>query len=387
MRRELWLDRRGPLRRAAWLEDGVLTDLAVDREDRPAHAGDIRLGRVVRIVAGLEAAFVEIGLDQPALLNAADMRPARRGARIGQLLRTGQTLLLQVKADAHGDKGAVVTMDVTLPGRFLVFMPQADGLHLSKRLGKGPEVGRLRQTLAETVPNRGGWIVRADAAGIDPALVALEAEALLELWHGTETAAASATAPALLRPAPDAVARALAEWTGRGVEAIRAEGPALADTVRLWCRDRAPDLAARLQPHAGRPLLFETEDLDGVIAGLGGRRVPLGQGGSLVIDKTEALTVIDVNGGERGNPLAINLAAAGEIARQLRLRNLAGIIIVDFVNMGRAGDREAVIQALSHAVSNDPVATHVYGMSRLGLVEMTRARRGPALADLLTETL
>lgn len=382
MSRTLLLDRHGPFRRAALLERGILTDLAIDRDDRPSLLGAVLLGKVTRLAAGLDAAFVEIGEKQQALLNANDVRPGKRDARIGQLLRTGQTVIVQVKADAHGAKGATVTMDASLPGRFVVHAPLGQGLHVSRRLGKGPEVGRLKQLLADALPRQGGWILRADALGADPALVLAEAEAHLADWHAVQSEA-QGTPPRTLRPAPTAAERALVEWTGGGVDTIRVEGADLLAELRAWCRARAPDLEPLLTPHKGPDALFEAGDVDGAIRQLLGTRVPLPQGGSLVIERTEALTVVDVNGGERGNALATNLDACREIARQLRLRNLGGIVVVDFVSLSRAGDREAVLQALSTAVSDDPAGTHVYGMSKLGLVELTRARRGPPLSTLL----
>ncbi|MFV3128861.1 ribonuclease E/G [Niveispirillum sp. KHB5.9] len=382
MRRRLLIDRRGPLQRCAMLSDGVLTDLAIDHDDRPVWQGAIVQGRVTRVMTGLDAAFVEFGDSVPGFLSASDVRPLRRDARIGQLLRTGQMVTAQVKADAHDGKGAVLTMDLSLPGRFLVHNPHGDGIHISKRLGKGPEVTALRQRLSSTLPNQGGWIVRAEALHADPALVLDEAEGLLADAHHARMAA-GAPSPMTLLPPPDAVRRAFVELPRDGLAEIVVEGPDMLAAVKAAAMALAPDLLPLIAPHKGARPLFDQGDLDSAITALADRRVDLGQGGSLVIDRTEALTVIDVNGGERGNPLATNLDACLEIARQLRLRNVGGIVVVDFVNMARAGDREAVIQRLSSAVSDDPVATHVYGMSRLGLVEVTRARRGPPLADLL----
>lgn len=383
MRRRLLIDRRGPLRRCAMLSDGILTDLAIDHDDRPVWQGAIVQGRVTRLVAGLDAAFVEFGDAVPGFLGAADVRPARRDARIGQVLRTGQMVLAQVKADAHDGKGAVLTMDLSLPGRFLVHNPLGDGIHISKRLGKGPAVTALRQRLSDSLPNQGGWIVRAEALHADPSLVLGEAEGLLADAHRARSASGG-NDPAILLPPPDAIRRALVELPRDGLVEIAVDGAEMLAAVKSACLALAPDLLPILSQHKGTRPLFDQGDLDAAIASLVERRVALGQGGSLVIDRTEALTVIDVNGGERGNPLATNLDACVEIARQLRLRNVGGIVVVDFVNMARAGDREAVIQRLSSAVADDPVATHVYGMSRLGLVEVTRARRGPPLADLLS---
>ncbi|MFM2043836.1 MAG: hypothetical protein RLY86_2412 [Pseudomonadota bacterium] len=394
MTRRLLVDRQGPLLRAAVLTGGDLTDLHLDRDDRPSRLGAVLLGRVTRLVPGLDAAFVEIGDSTQSLLNAADVRPLSRKGReggIGRLLRAGQEVVVQVKADAHGGKGAVVTMDVSLPGRFLVHLPAGDGIHVSKRLGAGPERASLTRLVREAALPGGGWIVRAGSANADPGLIALEAEALQEDWRralaAREGAAAHAPAPApaLLLAPPDAVARAVLEAAGPDLTEIRVEGGELLTRVRAWLRRRAADLEPLVKPHVDRVALFEMGDLDGAIRALGDIRVPLPQGGSLVIERTEALTVIDVNGGERGNALATNLDAVREIARQLRLRNIGGIFVIDFITLSRAADREHLVLAMSHAVADDPAGTHVYGISRLGLMELTRSRRGPPVADLLAD--
>lgn len=369
----------GRLRRAALVEDGTLTDLIVDRTDRPSLVGAVIRGRVVRLSVGLDAAFVEIGDRLPALLNAADVRPRRRDARIGQLLRAGQEIVVQVKADAHGNKGAVITMDVALPGRFLVHTPLGAGIHLSRRLGRGPQRERLRCIVQDAAPHGGGWIVRAEATMADPSLISKEAHALWARWLD-----AVAGEDAGILPAPTAWERAMVELSGRAGR-IRVQGPDVFAAVRRWCMEWATDLEERVVAHRSPHPLFEEDDLEGTIAALQDRHVTLSDGGSLVIDRTEAMTIIDVNGGERGNVLATNLEACREIARQLRLRNVGGIVIVDFINVTNASDRERIELAMSHAVSSDPAGSHVYGMTRLGLMELTRARRGLSLSDLLSE--
>lgn len=380
---ELLVDRAGPLTRAAVTSGGCLTDLHIDRADRSSLVGAIFLGRVERIVTGLDAAFVELGTGRPGLLGVRDARgPKGRVERIGTLLRTGQPVLVQVKADAVGAKGPTLTMDVTLPGRFLVHAPLGRGITVSKRLGQGQQRTELLRRIESAVVGE-GWIARAGAASADPALIAAEADSLAVAWRGIE-AAAMGTAPAMLRPPPDAPRRALVELGAGRLDAILADGADLARSLTLWCEAEAPDLAPLVRRHDGSPGLFEMRDLDHAIAEVAGPRVPLGNGASLVIERTEALTVIDVNAGERGNALDVNLEAAVEIARQLRLRNVGGIVVVDFVNMKGRGDGERLLTALARAVEDDPAQTQVYGLSKLGLVEMTRNRRGIALADLLT---
>lgn len=377
---EILIDRDGPLTRAAVLTGGRLTDLYIDHAERPSLLGSVFLGRVERIATGLDAAFIDLGTGKSGLLGAADARgPKGRVERIGTLLRTGQPVLVQVKADAVGAKGPTLTMDVTLPGRFLVHAPLARGIAVSKRLAQGPARAELVRRLEEVVVGE-GWIARSGAATAPPDVLATEAEALVLAWRAVQQAAVSA--PALLRRGPDAPQRALIE---HGTPArIVVEGKAPAAALTGWCTEFAAGLAGRVAAYTASPGLFEMHDLDSEIDTLLGTRVPLSAGGSLVIERTEALTVVDVNAGERGNALDANLEAAREIARQLRLRNVGGIVVVDFVNMKGRGEAERLLTALSAAVAGDPAQTQVYGMSKLGLVELTRARRGTALADLLT---
>ncbi|BAI76195.1 ribonuclease G (plasmid) [Azospirillum sp. B510] len=407
-RLELLVDRDGPLTRAAVLADGRLTDLYIDHADRPSLLGAIILGRVERIATGLNGAFIDLGNGLPGLLPAADVRrpildddsspsrPPRPGAKpapIGALLRTGQPVLVQVKADAVGSKGPSLTMDITLPGRFLVHAPLGRDIAVSKRLGSGPERAALAHRI-EALVTGAGWIVRAGAAQVSDALLAAESEALHLQWRAIRDEARAGSAPRPLHPGPDAPTRALIEQGAAVPATILVNDPAppgriavgdgpLLSGLRGWCGHHAPDLLPRLDGHRETQRLFDLRDLDSAIAGLLDIRVPLPLGGSLVIERTEALTVIDVNAGERGNPLEVNLDAAAEIARQLRLRNVGGIVVVDFVNMRGRGDAERVLAALSQAVDSDPVQTQIYGMSKLGLVELTRARRGTPLAALL----
>ncbi|PWC33990.1 ribonuclease E/G [Azospirillum sp. TSO35-2] len=402
---ELLVDRDGPLTRAAVLADGRLTDLHIDHADRPSRLGHIILGRVERIATGLNGAFVDLGGGLSGLLPAADVRrnaldpdesppgrsanktpanktPADKTPRIGALLRTGQPVVVQVKADAAGAKGPSLTMDITLPGRFLVHAPLSRGIAVSKRLGVGPERAALARRI-EALVSGAGWIVRAGAASASDTLLAAEAEALHLLWRGIRDDARESSTPRPLHAGPDAPTRALIEQGAAVPDAILVDDPSLLRDLRAWCGHHAPDLLPGLTAHQPPPRLFDLRDLDSAIDGLLDPRVPLPLGGSLVIERTEALTVVDVNAGERGNPLDVNLDAAAEIARQLRLRNVGGIVVVDFVNMRGRGDAERVLAALTQAVDSDPVQTQVYGMSKLGLVELTRARRGTPLASLL----
>ncbi|WP_207482540.1 ribonuclease E/G [Arenibaculum pallidiluteum] len=390
---EILVDRSGPLLRAATLRDGQLTDLQLDHAARPSRLGAVFLGRVERIVPGLDAAFIDIGEGRAGLIGASDLRLPGAGSRkaaragggqpIGRLLRAGQELLVQVKAEPGGGKGPTLTMDMTLPGRFLVMTPMTPGLSISRRLGRDPGLRAALARRVEAVAVGGGWIVRAQAAAVPDAVLAAEAESLALAWRAIEQGAAAGAAPRLLLAGPDAARRAVVEQGGRAISAIRVAEADLHRELAAWAADAAPDLVPVLSLHRGPEPLFERHGLEEAISGLGGRRVDLAGGGWIAVDRTEAMTVVDVNGGERGNALSTNLAAAEEVARQLRLRNLGGIVVVDFIDMKGAGERERLVQALSAAVAEDPAGVQVYGLTRLGLVEMTRGRRGPEIPELL----
>ena len=377
MPQRLLIDRTARFRRAVLLDQGRLADLHLDRLDRPVLAGSLQLGRVVRVLAPLNAAFVDIGTRLPGFLAGADVRPLasnHQQGRIGTRLSAGQSVLVQVRAEGSGDKGPSLTMDVSLPGRFLVHLPLGSGLSLSRRLGRGPERTQLQARLRELVAG-GGWIARAGAAAAPPELIEAEADHLA----ATGRRLLAATTPGLVAEGPNAMARLLLD-SGAGDAPLDIDGADAMAELRAWADGRAPDLLSRARLSSG---LFEQADLDAQIAALARPRVPLPGGGNLMIEPTEALTAIDVNGGERGDAMAVNLEAAAEVARQLRLRNIGGIVVVDFVGAGKAAERERLVQFLSGAVADDPAGTHVYGMSKLGLVEITRTRRGPPLAELL----
>lgn len=392
---ELLIDRRGPLLRAAVVGGGRLSDLHIDRSGRAdVQAGSLWLGRVERLSSGLNGAFVDLGAGRTGLLGLSDARlPGGRrpepGTAIGALLRGGQAVLVQVKAEAVGTKGPTLSMDISLPGRFIVHVPSRRGVTVSRRLGDGPARGALTRRL-QALTAGDGWIARGGAETTVDEAISRESDILIRAWRDLEALAARSRAPAALSPGLDAGRRAVINHGARPLAAVVVEARdpqerLWADGFAAWLAEVAPDLTPRLRRHTGPDALFERHDLDGQVEALRRPAVPLSGGAGLVIERTEALTAIDVNAGERGNPLSVNLEAAAEIARQLRLRNVGGIVVVDFVSMPKRSDGERLLDLLASAVRDDPVQTEVYGLSKLGLVELARARRGPMLVDLLRE--
>lgn len=349
-------DQTAHLRRAAVFDAaGAPLDLFVDRLDRPSLENGVFLGRVQRILKDRNAVFVDVGGGVRVMLAASDVRPApAKDVPVGAVLRAGQTIVVQVKADAVGGKAPAASMDVALPSRRLTHLPLGRGVLASRRLAADEATRKaLRASFAAKLPAGTGWIVRAAALSADDAALAAEAAALTEAWRRLETAALAASGgePRVLAPPPDATARALEAYGGP-------------ETVV------AP---------AG---VEEGAALDAALAALSGPIAPLSGGGRLIVETTAALTAVDVDGGG-GSALAVNLAAAGELARQLRLRNLGGAVVVDFIRMPNRNDQEKVLQRLRRATADDPAQTDVYGFTRLGHVELTRARRGAGLAETL----
>ncbi len=372
--------------RIARLEDGVLTAFRV--ETGGGTLGDIRLGRVGKIHAGLQAAFVDVGLARDGFLGLAEARGAaspRPDERIGDHVAEGDAVLVQVLREPLEDKGAKLTRDLTLPGRLLVFTPCQPGLRLSRRLA-GDDARRLREAITPLLAEGEGVVVRSAAAAADDAALAAELLRLRAAWSETERAAAAARAPALVRAAPDALEMLLLEEPN-GIAEIVVDDPAALQRLRALAATHVPALAERIRPHRGLRPLFEEEGVAAQLEACLERRVPLPGGGSLIIDETAALVAIDVNSGSRseGDETAhrVNLAAAAEIARQIRLRELSGLIVVDALGGRNQRRRAEFLDALRAAVAADRVPVRVFGFTPAGLVEMTRQRLRPSLAQSL----
>jgi ribonuclease E/ribonuclease G len=345
--------------RAALTIDRRLAAIEIDWLSRPTKVGAIGPAKVIRIVRNL-GPIVRLW-DGAEMLLSRDRGPA---------FETGARMLVQVQRDQRGAKLGVASGEIALAGRGLVHLPRGANVSLSRRLDLADA---RRAALTEMLGARaGGWIIRRTARAMTEFELAREAVALEDAGRSLDL-----SQPAV--PPPDAFRRLITDHGAPAPGRMLVSGRVAERSVALWLERFAPDLAGRLDLHADRSNLFDAHDLDAAVADLGDPRVPLGDGGSLVIERTEALTAIDVNAGAATNVLAANLGAAQEIGRQLVLRHLGGIIVIDFVSMGRAADGERVVAALASAVADDPARTDILPMSAFGLVEMTRERRGPEL--------
>lgn len=385
--------------RVAVVENGVTQDVHIERQANRGIVGNIYSGRVARVLPGMQAAFVDIGLERSAFIHIADVLGPRGAAdeRIADHLREGQLLTVQVVKDPLGKKGARLTTQLSVSTRYLVYMPQSDHIGVSQRIEDSEERGRLQQVLAdaleaESLEQAGGYILRTAAEGAGQEEIAADLRFLNRLWAAVSRRAAAATAPQLLYEDLPLQLRTVRDLARPGVERILIDSQTSYDALNEFCRQYMPEVADILELYRGDRPLFDLhgieEDLERALA----RVVPLKSGGHLVIDQTEAMTTIDVNTGSfvgRRNQeetlFKTNLEAATALARQLRLRNIGGIIIVDFIDMQDAEHRRLVHRALEKAMSRDPARNKITGVSDLGLVEMTRKRTRESLERLLCE--
>lgn len=382
---ELLIDDSPGELRAALREDGRLVELVVERTGHESIVGNVYLGRIERVLPGLDAAFVEIGLARSGFLARID---GLDGARLAE----GARVLVQATKDGVGEKGAALTMRLALPGRHLVYAPLEHGITLSRRIMDAEERKRVGALVAAVAAPEGAYVVRTGAVSASEADLRNEVARLSALWESIESGRDQGTPPACLHREPGAVARLLRDWAAAGLSRVVIDGRAAHAAALTHALAHLPEIVSAIRFHGEAVPLFELEGVEEEIEAALQPRVRLPSGGEIVIERTEALTVVDVNSGAhtaRGRVedaiRDTNLEAAGEIARQIRLRGVAGRIVVDFIAMERADDRRRVQQALERALAGDRAPLRVGGFSSLGLLEITRRRGRESLAEVLCE--
>jgi ribonuclease G len=435
MRREILISELLSEIRVAVLEDGKLTELWIDVPDRERLVGAIYLARVKRIVQGINAAFLDLGLEQDAFLHFSDVaesvsetavsegeseertsttatsvrqkaRPSkangkvraypvfwtRRSGKVVIPLEVGQKLLVQVMRDAYAEKGVRVTTHIALPGHYLVLTPLGGGIGISQKITDEEERRRLRRIVRSLLPADYGCVIRTAAQGQSAEALQRELQWLLQEWQRIERHARSGRAPQLLRPEDPIYIEAMREFLAPEVERILVDSRPLYRALRQYLQRLAPEMLPRLELYTDKEPLFDRFGIEAEVSRLYQRRVPLPGGGSLVIDHTEAMTVIDVNTG-RGmsdpsqeiNALRTNLEAVREIARQVRLRDIGGIVLVDFIDLQQEKHRQQVYEELKRELSRDRAKTVIYPMTHLGMLPFTRQRVGRSILEKLTE--
>ncbi|MBK6862222.1 MAG: ribonuclease G [Ideonella sp.] len=391
--------------RVAIVENAAVQELHIERALERGRVGNIYAGRVVRVLPGMQSAFVEVGLERAAFLHVADLQQAA-GARaaganggaaatppIEKLVFEGQTLVVQVIKDPIGSKGARLSTQISIAGRLLVFLPQDDHIGISQKIGS-PELREELRTRVQALAGDGGggFILRTNAEDATDAELADDIAYLRKTWAAVRERGFKSPAGTLLHQDLNLAERVLRDMVNDETQSVRIDSKLQFEALRKFGTDFTPTSVTKLECYAGERPIFDLHKIDEEIAAALARRVELKSGGYLIIDQTEALTTVDVNtGGFVGarnfddTIFKTNLEAAQAIARQLRLRNLGGIIILDFIDMAREDHQAAVLAELRKQLARDRTRITVSGFTQLGLVEMTRKRTRESLAHLLCE--
>ncbi|GAB2748455.1 hypothetical protein GCM10027273_29100 [Nocardioides pakistanensis] len=397
--RVMVIRQREDLTQIAVLEDKVLVEHYVARESQTSLIGNVYLGRVQNVLPSMEAAFIDIGKGRNAVLYAGEVNwdalGAKNGAprKIESVLKSGQSILVQVTKDPIGHKGARLTSQISLPGRFLVYVPDGTTSGISRKL-PDTERNRLKSLLKEIVPDSAGVIVRTAAEGASEEELTRDVERLTARWADIESKVKGGNAPQLLYGEPDLTLKVVRDLFTEDFNKLVIAGDEAWDLVEGYVSHVAPDLADRLERYDGDRDVFAEYRIDEQIEKALDRKVWLPSGGSLVIDRTEAMTVVDVNTGKftgSGGNLEEtvtknNLEAAEEIVRQLRLRDIGGIIVVDFIDMVLESNRDLVLRRMVECLGRDRTRHQVAEVTSLGLVQMTRKRIGTGLLEAFSET-
>jgi ribonuclease G len=385
--------------RVAVAQGGVVQELLIERAANRGLVGNIYMGRVARVLPGMQSAFVEIGLERAAFLHVADIWEHRRvngepGKPIEKVLAEGQPVLVQVAKDPLGTKGARLSTQISIAGRLLVYLPQDPHIGISQRIEDESGRQALRDRLRELLPpeEQGGFIIRTIAEGAGAAELAADVAYLRHLWRDIRERSLGAQPPALLYQDLSLAQRVLRDMVSDETEHVLVDSRENFQKMAAFADAYMPQVRARLEHYTGERPVFDLYNVEAEIEKALSRRVDLKSGGTLIIDQTEAMTTIDVNtGGFVGQRsfddtvFKTNLEAAQAIARQLRLRNLGGIIIIDFIDMESEEHRAAVLEELKKALARDRTRVTLNGFSALGLVEMTRKRTRESLAHVLCE--
>jgi ribonuclease G len=390
--------------RAALVEEGVLQELMLERVNHRGLISNIYKGRVSRVLPGMQAAFIDIGLERAAFLHVSDIvqpSDAEHGDQTGvpaktddiqALVAEGGEIFVQVLKDPLGTKGARLTTFITIPSRYLVFMPKGHGVGISSRIEDEAERHRLRDAVVNYIqPDEvGGYIVRTAAEGASPEALRADMVFLQKLWSVLSEKAASVKPGNLVHEDLPLTLRVLRDIVVSKVEKVSVDHEESAKRMSEFAQMFMPELADRIELYGGDRPIFDLYGVEEEIQRSLGRKVPLKSGGYIIFDQTEAMTTIDVNTGAyvghrnlEETIFRTNLEAAMAIARQLRLRNLGGIIIIDFIDMQEEEHRQQVRQALEKALEGDHAKTHISSVSPLGLVEMTRKRTRESLEHIL----
>jgi ribonuclease G len=387
-----------PETRVAVVENGVVQEIIIERLERCGLVGNVYKGRICRVLPGMQAAFVDIGLERAAFLHTSDIVGGEgepRGEHIYDLVREGDSIVVQVVKDPLGTKGARLTTNISIPSRYLVFMPTLNNTGVSQKIDDEEERKRLREVLQRYVDEHGddgGYIARTAAESISDEALVKDMAFLAKLWRGVKERCSESSDIGLMHEDLPLALRALRDLVSPDVERVRIDSRSTMDKAVAFAEKYIPDTMHRIEYYQGERPLFDLYGVEDEIQKALERKVQLKSGGHLVIDQTEAMTTIDVNTGAfvghrnlEETIFKTNLEAAQAICRQLRLRNLGGIIIIDFIDMTDEEHKRQVLRALEKCLAKDHAKTHITEVSALGLVEMTRKRTRESLEHVLCE--
>ncbi|MBI4528615.1 MAG: Rne/Rng family ribonuclease [Deltaproteobacteria bacterium] len=394
--------------RIAIVEEGIPAEFLIERKQERGIVGNIYKGKVTRVLPGMQAAFVDIGLDKAAFLHVSDFlvgveassddeivfegaRPApSRRLPIERQLSRGQEILVQVAKNPLGMKGARITSHVSLPGRYLVFMPSATHIGISRRIEDDKERKRLKEIALSLLTEDGGFILRTASEGESKREIQRDLRFLAKLWKGVQKKAESSPAPALIHQDLDLIARTVRDFFTSETQQVHIDQAKEHRRVLDLVGQFMPRLKSRIKLYSDPTPIMDHFGIEEKISKALERKVWLHSGGYITIDRTEALTAVDVNTGrfvgkknQEETILKTNLEAVQEIVRQLRLRNIGGIIILDFIDMEKEANRKKVYDAIKEAIKRDKARTNILKISELGLIEMTRQRTRESLENIL----
>lgn len=383
--------------RLALLEDSEVAEVYLERSRKGSIVGNIYLGRITTVLPGMGAAFVDIGVGKNALLYLQDLVVMEDGSsvrprRIGKALKANDIIVVQVTKDPMGSKGARLTTYISLPGRLMVYMPQSKKNGVSRRL-PDRERERLRKLQKEIQPEDGSTIIRTAASKARRKDLSRDLDYLVRQWQETQKKITDGKPPALVYREPDLAVRVVRDTLSRDFKAVIVDSKTEYGRIKDYLNRSAPELIDRVQLHKESKALFASYGVDKAIEAALRRRVSMPSGGHIVIDEAEALTAIDVNTGSytgkkslEDTVLKTNLEAAVEVVKQLRMRDIGGIIVIDFIDMENPENRARVLDTLEKELEKDRTKTQIITLSRLGLVEMTRKNVTEGLAGILGRT-
>ena len=392
--------------RVAYVENGVLQEVHIERAQRRGLVGNVYKGTISRVLPGMQAAFVDVGLERTAFLHASDIIDyetdtengvsiERKVQDIVQRLKEGQDIVVQVVKDPMGSKGARLTTQISIPSRYLVYMPGADHIGVSQKIEDETERQRLKSVISKyaTEFDQGGYIIRTVADGVSETALYNDMQFLQKLWNTIKERVLSEAGKSLIHEDMPLVMRTMRDLGNSEIEKIRIDSRETFDKVKRFSDKFLPHLANRVEHYPGERPLFDLYGVEDEIRKGLERKVQLKSGGYLIIDQTEAMTTIDVNTGAfvghrnlEETIFKTNLEATQAMVKQIRLRNLGGIIIIDFIDMTDSEHRRQVLRALEKNLERDHAKTYISEVSPLGLVEMTRKRTRESLEHILCES-